>query len=177
MSVPRGRAFPFGNLVWPSTAGVHPVHLTFFEIKPQKSAPPVAGRFAKAVKTVQALASPGGEIALGHALLFDKPCSNHRVMSPSLCGSDPYPCGSLTYRTHYAVVILNISETPGFVNPGFVNFLQTVPQPSNAAISARNCRPYRSALLAPTPLTAWKARRSAGRVRAISRRVLSVNTT
>ena len=126
----------------------------FFEIKPQKSAPPVAGRSAKAVETVQALASPGGEIALGHALLFDKPCSNHRVMSPSLCGSDPYPCGSLTYRTQYAVVILNISETPGFVNPGFVNFLQTAPQPSNAAISAKNCRPYRSALLAPTPLTA-----------------------
>jgi hypothetical protein len=107
----------------------------------KKRAPLVVGRAEKAVETVQALASPGGEIALGHALLFDKPCSNHRVMSPSLCGSDPYPCGSLTYRTQYAVVIFNISETPGFVNPGFVNFLQTVCQPSNAAISARNCRP------------------------------------
>ena len=62
-----------------------------------------ARRTADACKyenTVQASASPGGEIALGHALFFDKPCSNHRVMSPSLCGSDPYPCGSLTYRTH-----------------------------------------------------------------------------
>ena len=31
-------------------------------------------------------------------LPFDTACSNLRMMSPSLCGSDPYPCGSLTYR-------------------------------------------------------------------------------
>jgi hypothetical protein len=49
--------------------------------------------------TVQALASQGGEIALDDTFVFDIACSNQRMMSPSLCGSDPYPCGSLTYRT------------------------------------------------------------------------------
>ena len=49
--------------------------------------------------TVQALASQGGEIALDDTFLFDIACSNHLMMSPSFRGSDPYPCGSLTYRT------------------------------------------------------------------------------
>ena len=48
--------------------------------------------------TVQALASQGGEIALDDTFVFDIACSNHLMMSPSLRGSDPYPCGSLTYR-------------------------------------------------------------------------------
>ena len=51
--------------------------------------------------TVQALASQGGEIALDDTLLFDIACSNPLMMSPSLRGSDPYPCGSLTYRTSF----------------------------------------------------------------------------
>ena len=49
--------------------------------------------------TVQALASQGGEIALDDTFVFDIACSNQLMMSPSFCGSDPYPCGSLTYRT------------------------------------------------------------------------------
>ncbi len=49
--------------------------------------------------TVQALASQGGEIALDDTFVFDIACSNPLMMSPSLRGSDPYPCGSLTYRT------------------------------------------------------------------------------
>ena len=48
---------------------------------------------------VQALASQGGEIALDVTFAFDNACSNPLMMSPSLRGSDPYPCGSLTYRT------------------------------------------------------------------------------
>ena len=85
-----------------------------------------ARRTADACKyenTVQASASPGGEIALGHALFFDKPCSNHRVMSPSLCGSDPYPCGSLTYRTHmrfcnhYISSLRGCQPPPGNITP------------------------------------------------------------
>ena len=53
--------------------------------------------------TVQALASQGGEIALDDTLLFDIACSNHLMMSPSFRGSDPYPCGSLTYRMQYGI--------------------------------------------------------------------------
>jgi hypothetical protein len=49
--------------------------------------------------TVQALASQGGEIALDDTFVFDIACSNPLMMSPSFCGSDPYPCGSLTYRS------------------------------------------------------------------------------
>ena len=53
--------------------------------------------------TVQALASQGGEIALDDTFVFDIACSNHLMMSPSFCGSDPYPCGSLTYRMLYGI--------------------------------------------------------------------------
>jgi len=49
--------------------------------------------------TVQALASQGGEIALDDTFVFDIACSNPLMMSPSFRGSNPYPCGSLTYRT------------------------------------------------------------------------------
>ena len=38
------------------------------------------------------------EIALDHTLCFDIACSNHLMVSPPLRGSNPYPCGSLTYR-------------------------------------------------------------------------------
>jgi len=48
--------------------------------------------------TVQALASKGNEIALGYAL-----CSTHPadllIVSPLFRGSNPYPFGSLTYRS------------------------------------------------------------------------------
>ena len=40
----------------------------------------------------------GHEIALNNTLCFDVTCSNQLMMSPSLCGSNPYPRGSLTYR-------------------------------------------------------------------------------
>ena len=51
-----------------------------------------------AICTVRASASPGVEIALDDTLCFDIACSNHLMVSPPLRGSNPYPCGSLTYR-------------------------------------------------------------------------------
>ena len=52
---------------------------------------------------VQASALQGGEIALGHAL--GSTCPVDRLwMSPSLRGSNPYPCGSLTYRGDFYFV-------------------------------------------------------------------------
>ena len=64
--------------------------------------------------TVQALASQGGEIALGDALLFDTTCSNHLAVSPRVRGSDPYPCGSLTYRNDYTILRYHIMPSlPG----------------------------------------------------------------
>lgn len=68
---------------------------TIRECLPIAEKPPIRA----VLPTVQALASQGGEIALDDTLLFDIACSNPLMMSPSLCGSDPYPCGSLTYRT------------------------------------------------------------------------------
>ena len=35
--------------------------------------------------------------------MFDIACSNQLVMFPSLRGSNPYPCGSLTYRTIWSI--------------------------------------------------------------------------
>jgi len=46
---------------------------------------------------VQALASQGDEIALEYALVSTYP-ANLLIVSPLLRGSNPYPCGSLTYR-------------------------------------------------------------------------------
>jgi len=46
---------------------------------------------------VQALASQGDEIALEYALVSTYP-ANQLIVSPLLRGSNPYPCGSLTYR-------------------------------------------------------------------------------
>jgi hypothetical protein len=46
---------------------------------------------------VQALASQGGEVALFHAL-FSTWTVDLLIVSPLFCGSNPYPCGSLTYR-------------------------------------------------------------------------------
>jgi hypothetical protein len=61
----------------------------------------------KPVIPVQALALQGGEIALGYALL----CSTYPVnllgLSPTFRGSNPYPCGSLTYRVYcFSLIIL-----------------------------------------------------------------------
>jgi len=67
--------------------------------------------------TVQALASQGGEIALDDTFVFDIACSNQRMMSPSLCGSDPYPCGSLTYRTYSDVPMFILCQKNEPVNP------------------------------------------------------------
>lgn len=47
--------------------------------------------------TVQALASQGNEIALDDAL-FSTSTANLLIVSPLFRGSNPYPCGSLTYR-------------------------------------------------------------------------------
>ena len=47
---------------------------------------------------VQALASQGSEIALYYALYSTKSV-NLLIVSPLLRGSNPYPCGSLTYRS------------------------------------------------------------------------------
>ncbi len=53
--------------------------------------------FLKRHVYVQALASQGDEIALNYAL--DSAQSVHLlIVSPLLRGSNPYPCGSLTYR-------------------------------------------------------------------------------
>ena len=46
--------------------------------------------------TVQALAPQGDEMSL--VLTFAIRTVDQRVVSPLLCGSHPYPCGSLTYR-------------------------------------------------------------------------------
>ena len=46
--------------------------------------------------TVQALAPQGNEMSL--VLTFAIRTVDQRVVSPLLCGSHPYPCGSLTYR-------------------------------------------------------------------------------
>ena len=52
---------------------------------------------ASALNPVWALAQKGGETALVEALMRPQ-LLNLRVMSPSLCGSSPYPLSSLTYR-------------------------------------------------------------------------------
>jgi hypothetical protein len=76
----------------PSMAPVIPAHLF------QKKNPPTRTRRGKKSSSiVRVLASQGDEIALSYALnrhrLFDQ-----LVVSPRLRGSNPYPCGSLTYR-------------------------------------------------------------------------------
>ena len=53
---------------------------------------------------VQALASQGDETALGYALRSTYPADQLKV-SPLLCGSNPYPCGSLTYRIFYLLML------------------------------------------------------------------------
>ncbi len=69
--------------------------------------------------TVQALASQGGEITLDDTFVFDSTCSNPLMMSPSLRGSDPYPCGSLTYRTicSFSRYLVYIMPIPGGCQP------------------------------------------------------------
>ena len=51
---------------------------------------------------VQALASQGDEIALEYALVSTYP-ANLLIVSPLLRGSNPYPCGSLTYRNYIQI--------------------------------------------------------------------------
>jgi len=49
---------------------------------------------------VQVLASQGDEVTLFHAL-FSTWTVYLLIVSPLLCGSNPYPCGSLTYRSGF----------------------------------------------------------------------------
>ena len=55
--------------------------------------------------TVQALAPQGNEMSL--VLTFAIRTVDQRVVSPLLCGSHPYPCGSLTYRFSEFIVLLH----------------------------------------------------------------------
>jgi len=48
---------------------------------------------------VQASAPQGNEVALFQAL-FSTWTVYLLMVSPPLCGSNPYPCGSLTYRSY-----------------------------------------------------------------------------
>lgn len=50
--------------------------------------------------TVSSFSSAGRWNCVMLHLGFDVTCSNHRMMSPSFCGSSPYPCSSLTYRNY-----------------------------------------------------------------------------
>lgn len=45
--------------------------------------------------------------------LHDTACSNLRIVSPQLCGSNPYPCRSLAYRTPVAYHAPAPMSTPG----------------------------------------------------------------
>ena len=50
------------------------------------------------VLPLQALASQGNEIALDCALVSTRPANHTLHVSMRKVGSNPYPCGSLTYR-------------------------------------------------------------------------------
>jgi len=67
--------------------------------------------------TVRVLTLQGGETALCGAFLFDAACSDLRGMSPSCCGSSPYPCRSLAYRNYFVYIVI-ISIPTDFVNYG-----------------------------------------------------------
>ena len=54
--------------------------------------------------TVQALAPQGDEMSLVLTLAIRT--IDQRVVSPLLCGSHPYPCGSLTYRMSLKILLL-----------------------------------------------------------------------
>ena len=64
--------------------------------------------------TVRASTLQGGVTALCGAFLFDAACSDLRGMSPSCCGSSPYPCRSLAYR-NYSVDTHTIAICRDFV--------------------------------------------------------------
>lgn len=54
--------------------------------------------------TAQALAPQGDEMSLVLTLAIRT--VDQRVVSPLLCGSHPYPCGSLTYRISLKIILL-----------------------------------------------------------------------
>lgn len=54
--------------------------------------------------TVQALAPQGDEMSLVLTLAIRT--VDQRIVSPLLCGSHPYPCGSLTYRISLKIILL-----------------------------------------------------------------------
>ena len=80
------------------------------------------------------------EIALDDTLCFDITCSNHLMVSPPLRGSNPYPCGSLTYR-----ITLIVGQRGGFCQHLYQHFsfaespfsIRAEPMAKSAAGSAR----------------------------------------
>ena len=80
--------------------------------------------------TVRALTLQGGETALCGAFLFDAACSDLRGMSPSCCGSSPYPCRSLAYR-NYSVDTHTIAICRDFVKDETEKRLLHRQQPSS----------------------------------------------
>jgi len=77
--------------------------------------PTAFNAFKAFLAIVQVLASQGGEVALFHAL--DSTWTvDLLIVSPLLCGSNPYPCGSLTYRNGKSLTIYSICGSDGFVN-------------------------------------------------------------
>ena len=62
------------------------------------SANMISGTSGDAPKPIVDLRRGAREIALDDTLCFDITCSYPLMVSPPLRGSNPYPCGSLTYR-------------------------------------------------------------------------------
>ena len=72
---------------------------------PRQSSTMTGKLYSPIKNTVQASASQGSEIALGHALVSTFP-ANQLIVSPPFRGSNPYPCGSLTYRIFICIIII-----------------------------------------------------------------------
>ena len=92
----------------------------------------------KPTAVVQALASQGNEVALFHALVSTQTVGL-LIVSPQLRGSNPYPCGSLTYRTTdllYSFLLLKARLFFGVwqisitIKPGFTKAPTTIPATS-----------------------------------------------
>jgi hypothetical protein len=64
--------------------------------------------------TVQALAPQGDEMSLVLTLAIRT--VDQRVVFPLLCGSHPYPCGSLTYRMSLKILLLRRGLVKGKVD-------------------------------------------------------------
>ena len=77
---------------------------------PSKKTPPsrttTEPNLIQATVIVQASASQGDEVALFHALSSTWTV-NLLIVSPRFRGSNPYPCGSLTYRPCVILCLIN----------------------------------------------------------------------